>query len=95
MLNDEGGPQASAATPTDISFEGAMTAIAVLDSAHELQERTWRLDARPTASSIGNMQGNSLYYAGHIRRLDKMEAVEMGVTEIIAPLGYKIEGVSP
>jgi hypothetical protein len=88
------GPQALATTPTDRSFSGTLTSVTVLAPGSKLpQERVWVMRAAPTASSVGNMQGTSLYYAGRLRQLTAMEAVQMGPTEIIAPPGQSLEGI--
>jgi hypothetical protein len=88
------GPEVLATTPSEKSFSGTLTSVTVLAPGSKMpQERVWVMRAGATASSVGTMQGTSLYYAGRLRRLEPMEAVQMGPTEIIAPPGQKLEGI--
>lgn len=92
LVSQGSGPQAT--TPTDYSFSGTLTSVAVVrEGTTFIQERVWEMWAAPTASSLGNMQGTSLYYGGHLRQLGPVEAVQLGPTEIVAPPGQSLEGI--
>ncbi|MEQ1503576.1 MAG: hypothetical protein ABMB14_15165 [Myxococcota bacterium] len=84
----------SATTPTDMTFSGTLTSVAVVRPEDgSLLERVWATLGEPTSSSIGAMQGTSLYYAGHLRRIGDTEAVQLGPTEIVAPPGQQMDGI--
>ena len=85
-----------ASTPTDRTFAATLTSVAVMDEANGMaSERVWAMLGRATASSLGNMQGMSLYYAGRVRRLGETESVEIGLTEVVAPPGQQVPGLNP
>jgi hypothetical protein len=88
------GPTASSATPTDYTFTGTLSGVAVVDAETAFPiERVWATLGRPNASSIGNMQGLSVYYAGKLRRLGATESPTLGATEVVAPPGQSLEGL--
>ncbi|MEZ4235823.1 MAG: hypothetical protein R3F59_06610 [Myxococcota bacterium] len=89
------GVGSSPATPAvDRTFAGELSSVAVIDPATGLpSERVWVMRGRATASSVGNMQGYSLFYSGKVRRLGANEAVSLGTTEVVAQPGETIEGV--
>ena len=88
------GSQPAATTPTEYTFAGTTSGVAVIDPASGLPtERVWATLGRPTASSLGNMQGLSVYYAGRLKRLGATEAAPLGSTEVVAPPGTKLEGI--
>lgn len=88
------GSQPAATTPTDYTFAGTMSSVTVFDPATGLPaERVWATLGTPTASSLGNMQGLSVYYAGRLKRLGPTEAAALGATEVVAPPGSKLEGI--
>ncbi len=86
-------PGTAANTPTDMTFSGEMRSVAVYDDAGRLTERIYTMTARPTASSVGNMQGLSVFSNAHVRRLAPDEKPEVGASTVVAPPGVAIEGV--
>lgn len=88
------GASVDPSTPTDYTFSGTMSSVTVLDVATGLpMERVWATLGKPTASSLGNMQGLSVYYAGRLRRLGPTEVATLGATEVVAPPGSTLEGI--
>jgi hypothetical protein len=89
------GVETGSATPNvDRTFSGTLTSIAVMDEATGMpSERVWAMLGRATASSVGNMQNMSLYYAGKVKRIAGDESVQLGPTEVVAPPGQKLEGI--
>lgn len=83
----------SGPTPTDLTFSGELRSVAVFDPSDVLTERIYTMVARPTASSIGNMQGVSVYANAHLRRLTPDETVDVGTTHLVTPPGVTIEGI--
>jgi hypothetical protein len=88
----EVGPGGLANTPTDLTFSGELRSVAVFDQAGWLTERIYTMVARPTASSIGNMQGVSVYTNAHLRRIGA-ETPTLGPTQLVTPPGTKIDGI--
>jgi hypothetical protein len=88
----EVGPGTLANTPSDLTFSGELRSVAVFDDAGWLTERIYTMVARPTASSVGNMQGVSVYTNAHVRRLGD-EVPELAPTQLVAPPGVSYEGV--
>jgi hypothetical protein len=71
-----------------------MSSVTVMDPATGLpKERVWATLGTPTSSSVGNMQGLSVYYAGRLSRLAPGESPALGATEIVAPPGSRLEGI--
>jgi hypothetical protein len=85
--------QPAATTPTDFIFRGQLTGVAVLDDDGLPVERVWAMLGGPSASSVGNFMGASLWYAGRQRRLADDETVDLGPSHVVAPPGTTWEGV--
>jgi hypothetical protein len=85
--------QPDATTPTDFIFRADLTSVAVLDEHGIPVERVWALLGAPSASSVGNFMGASLWYAGRQRRLGPDEEVTLGDSHVVAPPGTTWEGV--
>jgi hypothetical protein len=80
--------------PTDRTFEGSITSVAVVDPHSGWPiERVWAMNAAPTASSVGNMQGTSIWYAGRIVKIGPDEVIPLGVTQVVAPPGHHVAGL--
>jgi hypothetical protein len=86
-------PDALSSLPTDLTLEGELRSVAVFDAEGRLTERIYTMAARPTASSVGNMQGWSVTSNAHLRRLAPGEQVDVGVTGVVAPRGTTLEGL--
>lgn len=89
----EATPDTLANTPSDMTLSGDLRSVAVFDDGGHLAERIYTMAAKPTASSLGNMQGLSVTTNAHLRRLAPDEAADVGATTIVAPRGTTIEGI--
>ncbi|MBX2799887.1 MAG: hypothetical protein KTR31_19565 [Myxococcales bacterium] len=83
----------NAEAPTDYTFTGELTSVAVVDDHGRVTERVWAMLGKPTASSLGNFQNASVWYAGHARELDEGERPAVGTSGLVAPPGVKTDRV--
>jgi hypothetical protein len=92
--NAQLSPTGTQAVPTDRTFEGSITSVAVVDSDTGWPtERVWAMLASPTASSVGSLQGTSIWYAGRLSRIQAGEKVDLGATQVVSPPKIHVDGL--